>query len=246
MSDPAVIVTRGSTYDNQANLAPNFLSTIIRKYEGTRLGRQELNAELLEDTPGALWTHAAIDAARVALAPALSRIVIAVDPAASSGENADETGITAQGRANLNGVDHAYVLDDRSGRYRPEEWARQAVMLYHQYQADAIVAEANNGGEMVAHTIRVVEPDARIKLVHASRGKATRAEPISALYEQGRVHHVGALPILEDQMCSFSADFDRKLTGYSPDRVDALVWGLSELMLGSGTTGLLDYMKSIT
>jgi phage terminase large subunit-like protein len=242
LSDPAIIVTRGSTYDNHANLAPNFLSTIIRKYEGTRLGRQELNAELLEDTPGALWTLAVIDAARVSVAPALSRVVIAVDPAASSGENADETGITAQGRLG----EHAYVLDDRSGRYRPDEWARRAVALYHHYKADAIVAEANNGGEMVAHTIRVVEPDARIKLVHASRGKVTRAEPISALYEQGRVHHVGVLHTLEEQMRNFSAAFDRASMGYSPDRLDALVWGLSELMLNAGTTGLIDYMKSIT
>jgi phage terminase large subunit-like protein len=241
LSDPSVIVTRGTTYDNQANLAPSFLSTIVKKYEGTRLGRQELNAEVLEDTPGALWNRTQIDKLRVNVMPTdLERIVVSIDPAVTSGENADETGITAQG---IKG-DHVFVLDDKSGRYQPDEWARKAIDLYDTLKADAIIAEANNGGDMVKHTIRIVDQNVRVILVHASRGKVTRAEPISALYEQGRVHHVGSFPTLEDQMCGFTTDFDRKLMGYSPDRLDALVWGISQLIPAESTTGMLEYLRA--
>jgi predicted phage terminase large subunit-like protein len=223
-----VAVTRGSTYENRANLARGFFDQVIGKYEGTRLGRQELNAELLEDTPGALWSHGIIDAARQAAAPNLARIVVAVDPAASSGEDADETGIVIVGKDNQ---DHGYVLADASGKHQPIEWAKIAITAYRAHHADRIVAERNNGGAMVEATIRMVDSNLPVTTVWASRGKVARAEPVSALYEQGRVHHIGAFPHLEDQMCAFTTDFDRASAGYSPDRVDALVWALTELLV---------------
>jgi predicted phage terminase large subunit-like protein len=223
-----VVVTRGSTYENRANLAPGFFNQVIRKYEGTRLGRQELNAELLEDTPGALWSHGVIDAARQAAAPNLARIVVAIDPAATSGEDADETGIVVVGKDTQG---HGYVLADASGKYQPIEWAKIAIAAYRTHHADRIVAEVNNGGEMVANTLRMVDPNIPFTAVRASRGKVTRAEPVSALYEQGRVHHIGTFPQLEDQMTSFTSDFDRNAAGYSPDRLDALVWATTELLV---------------
>jgi phage terminase large subunit-like protein len=223
-----VVVTRGSTYENRANLAPGFFDQVIRKYEGTRLGRQELNAELLDDTPGALWSHAIIDAARMSAAPSLPRIVIAIDPAVTSGEDADETGIIVVGK-DTNG--HGYVLQDLSGKYSPTEWARIAVAAYKTHRADRIVAERNNGGDMVQATIRMVDPNVALSTVWASRGKVTRAEPVSALYEQGRMHHIGSFPQLEDQMTNFTSDFDRDAAGYSPDRLDALVWATTELLV---------------
>lgn len=223
-----VVVTRGRTRDNAANLAPGFLDAIEAKYGGTRLGRQELDGELLEDVPGALWIRSQIDADRVAVAPDLRRVVVAIDPAVSTGEGADETGIVVVGR----GMDgRAYVLEDCSGRYAPAEWARRAVRAYEQHSADRIVAEKNNGGNMVEATLRNVAPNVPFTAVNASRGKVTRAEPVSAFYEQHRVHHVGrGFPELEDQMCAFTSDFDRGKSGYSPDRVDALVWALTMLM----------------
>jgi phage terminase large subunit-like protein len=223
-----VVVTRGSTYENRANLAPGFFEQVIRKYEGTRLGRQELNAELLEDTPGALWSHSIIDAARQAAAPNLARIVVAIDPAATSGEDADETGIVVVGKDNQG---HGYLLADASGKYQPIEWAKIAVAAYRAHRADRIVAERNNGGDMVEATIRMVDQNVPVTTVWASRGKVTRAEPVSALYEQGRMHHVGTFPQLEDQMANFPSDFDRQTAGYSPDRLDALVWATTELLV---------------
>src|SRR5262252_4183235 len=221
--DPICEVTRGTSYENRGNLAPAFFDQIIRKYQGTRLGRQELDAELLEDTPGALWSHGIIDAARQAAAPHLVRIVVAIDPAATSGEEADETGIVVAGKDHQG---HGYVLADASGRHQPVEWAKIAVAAYRSHHADRIVAERNNGGAMVEATIRMVDSNVPVTTVWASRGKAARAEPVSALYEQGRVHHIGTFPKLEDQMCAFTTDFDRARAGYSPDRLDALVWGL--------------------
>src|SRR6266550_307330 len=228
LADPTVAVTRGRTADNTDHLAPAFLAQIVRRYEGTRLGRQELDGELLDDMPGALWTHALIDAARVTAHPQLIRIVVAIDPAATSGEHADETGIVVVGR-DTDG--HGYVLEDASGRYAPLEWARAAIRAYRAHQADRIVAEVNNGGEMVETMLRTVDPNVPFAAVHASHGKVARAEPVAALYEQGRVHHLGAFAPLEDQMCAFSAEFDRAVAGYSPDRVDALVWALTELLV---------------
>lgn len=227
-----VAVTRGSTYDNRANLAPSFFTQIVAQFEGTRLGRQELLAELLEDVPGALWSRDLIERARIPRLPddkafGLTRIVVAVDPAISVGENSDETGIIVAGV----GTDKkGYVLEDLSGRYAPHEWAQRAVEAFRRHKADRIVAESNQGGLMVENTLRVVDGNVPVKLVHASRGKITRAEPVSALYEQGRVHHVGAFDALEDQLCTFCPGS----TG-SPDRLDALVWGLTSLMVEAAT-----------
>jgi len=219
-----VIVTRGSTYENQMNLATTFLEEVKARYEGTRLGRQELYAEILDDVEGALWTREMIEQSRVNNLPDLTRIVIGVDPAITSREDSAETGIVAVG-VDANGT--GYVLDDRSLKGSPVEWANAAIALYHRSSADRIVVEANQGGDMVRHTLQTVESQIPIKTVHATRGKRTRAEPISALYEQGKVKHVGAFPVLEDQMCSWTPESD------SPDRLDALVWGLTELMIGS-------------
>jgi phage terminase large subunit-like protein len=228
IADPSVAVTRGSTSENHDNLPAAFLDRIVRRYEGTRLGRQELDAEILDDVPGALWSHAIIDAGRAATPPELTRLVVAIDPAAGSGEHSDETGIVVAGR---NAGGHGYVLADLSGRYTPVEWARTAIAACRAHGADRIVAEVNNGGEMVEATIRAVDPSVPFAAVRAARGKVARAEPVAALYEQGRVHHLGAFPALEDQMCGFVHDFDRATAGYSPDRVDALVWALSELLV---------------
>lgn len=229
VADPTVAVVHGRTLDNAKNLAPAFLAQIVKRYQGTRLGRQELDAEILDDVPGALWSHAMIDGSRVAALPGdLVRIVVAIDPAVSSGHESDETGIIVAGR----GADgHGYVLADASGRYTPHQWAEAAILAYRAHRADRIVAEVNNGGDLVETTVRMVDPDVPFAAVHAARGKVARAEPVSALYGQGRIHHVGAFPALEDQMCAFSADFDRATAGYSADRVDALVWALTELFV---------------
>tara|TARA_R110002020_G_scaffold168439_1_gene357263 strand:+ start:3214 stop:4545 length:1332 start_codon:yes stop_codon:yes gene_type:complete len=219
-----VQVTKGSTFENKANLASTFLEEVLSRYEGTRLGRQELYAEILDDVEGALWSRQMIEDSRVTSMPDLKRIVIGVDPAVSSHEFSAETGIVAVG-IDENGI--GYVLDDRSIKGTPVEWANAAIALFHRSQADRIVVEANQGGDMVRHTLRTVESEVPIKTVHASRGKRTRAEPVSALYEQGRVKHVGAFPELEDQMCSWTVD------SASPDRLDAMVWAVTELMIGS-------------
>jgi phage terminase large subunit-like protein len=221
-----VVITRGSSYENAAHLAPEFFAQITRKFEGTRLGRQELLGELLTDVPGALWTIDQLDALRLeASPPELARIVVAIDP--SGTEEGDETGIVACG------IDHdgrGYVLTDCSGQYSPPDWAKTAVRLYHELHADRIVAETNFGSGMVEATIRAIDPNVAYRGVTASRGKVARAEPISALFEQKRVYLVGSFPQLEDQMTSFSPNFDRARAGFSPGRVDALVWALTDLM----------------
>lgn len=230
--DARTVITRGSTFDNASNLAPTFLKAIRDKYEGTRLGRQELNAEILDDLPGALWTRDAIDGHRVRQAPDLQRIVVAVDPSGTKGESddGDEIGIVVAGK----GVDgRAYVLADRSCKLSPDGWGRRAVAAYEEFKADRIVAERNFGGAMVEHVIRTIDRKAPYKEVTASRGKVARAEPVAALYEQGRVSHVGSFPEIEDQLCMIDA------SGYvgegSPDRADALVWALTELMIDGST-----------
>ena len=199
-----VVISRGTTYDNRENLSETFLSQIVTKYEGTRLGRQELNAEILEDVQGALWSRDLIDETRCAKdeLPGLKRIVVAIDPATSVGEDSDETGIIVAGLG-LN--DEAYILEDASGKYLPVDWARRAIDLYRRRHADRIVAEINQGGAMVEFTIRTVDANVSFKAVRASRGKITRAEPISALFEQRRAHLVGVFPELEDQLCTYSA-----------------------------------------
>src|SRR6516164_2058166 len=210
-----VVITRGSSYENRANLAPGFFESIVNKYQGTRLGRQELDAELLEDTPGALWNHGSIEASRLRSAPEMTRVVVAIDPAVTSGDEADETGIIVA-RKDQNG--HGYVLADISGRYPPTEWARLAITAYATHRADRIVAEVNNGGDMVGATLRMVDRNVAFTAVRASRGKVVRAEPVAALYQQGRVHHIGTFPQLKDQMTNFTSDIDRAAAGYSPDR----------------------------
>ncbi len=222
-----VIITKGSTYENRANLAQPFFDAIAARYEGTRIGRQELEAEILTDVAGALWQLDWIDRDRVLAAPDLRRIVVAIDPAVSTNEGSDETGIIVAG---VGRDGHGYIIDDCSGRFAPHEWAARAIEAYHSHKADRIVAEVNQGGQMVEATIRVQAPKVAFKAVHASRGKVVRAEPVSALYEQKKVHHVAHLAQLEDQLCSFTSDYDRGRGG-SPDRLDALVWALTELML---------------
>ncbi|MGH6990834.1 MAG: DNA-packaging protein, partial [Stellaceae bacterium] len=180
IADPRTRVTRGTTYQNREHLAPGFLDAILKRYEGTRLGRQELLAELLEDVPGALWSRGLIERTSVPVAPPMTRIAVAIDPAASASETADETGIIVAGLARDG---EAYVLDDLSGRFGPFEWARRAVAAYTSHGADRIVAEVNNGGEMVAAMLRIIDPNAAFRAVHASRGKWVRAEPVAALYE---------------------------------------------------------------
>jgi phage terminase large subunit-like protein len=222
-----VVVTRGTSYENRANLAPQFFEAIVGKYAGTRLGRQELNAELLEDIPDALWTVDMLDRTRRAEAPDLQRIVIAIDPAVSTREGSDETGIIVAGKCDRG---HGYVLEDLSGRYAPADWARTAVEAYHRHAADRIVAEVNQGGDLVEATLRMIDPNVSYSGVHASRGKFVRAEPVAALFEQNRVHLVGNFPLLEDQLTQFVPDLDRGRSG-SPDRADALVWALTELLV---------------
>jgi phage terminase large subunit-like protein len=217
------IVTRGRTRDNFANLAPGIVEELERRYAGTRLGRQELDGEVLDDTAGALWRWQWIDAARVVKAPDLRRVVVAIDPAVSSNEGSDETGIVVAA-VGMDG--RGYVLADASGKHRPEDTARIALSLSDTHGADAIVAEVNNGGDWIPAVIRSHRPNANVRTVHASRGKLTRAEPIAALYEQGKVSHCGAFGPLEDQLTTWDATSGRK----SPDRLDALVWAFTDLM----------------
>jgi predicted phage terminase large subunit-like protein len=219
-----VSITRGSTMDNAANLASSFIRKVHSRYAGTRLGRQELSAEILGDLPGALWAQSDIDTYRVSVVPDLDRVVVAIDPAVTNNSDSDNHGIIAVG---IGPDQTGYVLDDASQQGSPLEWARAAIALYHKHDADAIVAEVNNGGDMVAHTIRTVSPSINVIEVRASRGKHVRAEPVAALYAQGRVRHVGQFTELETQMTQFTNE------GYqgsdSPDRADALVWALTDL-----------------
>ena len=218
---PCTITTRGRTQDNFRNLSPVFISTIISKYEGTRLGRQELEGEFLDDNPEALWKRADIDNNRVFKIPDLSYVVVGVDPAATSKDGSDDTGIIAAGKDD-NG--HYYVLGDYTIHDTPQKWGNAVITAFHKHKANTIIGETNNGGEMVEHTLKTIDPKIPFKAVHASRGKATRAEPISALYEQGKVHHFGTFTELEDQLCEWVPGVEK-----SPDRLDALVWALSML-----------------
>ena len=228
LKDTSTVVSRGTTFDNAANLAPDFIKKIKERYEGTRLGRQELYAEVLDDVPGALWTHETI--LKDDIPEDLERVVVGVDPSGASGdpeENADSIGIVVAAK----GADgRFYVLEDATCSLSPKGWGRRVVERYSHYSADLIVAERNFGGAMVEAVIRTADPYANVEMVTASRGKSVRAEPIAALYEQGRVFHAKGLDELEDQMMHMT------LSGYvgdgSPDRVDALVWALSEVALG--------------
>jgi phage terminase large subunit-like protein len=230
--DPTTHITTGSTFDNAANLADTYLKAVKDQYEGTRLGRQELYAEVMEEAEGALWTTDMLDSSQVAQSelPPLNRIVVSIDPAVTANKESDMTGIVVAG-IDVNGK--GYVLGDYTDRLSPQGWASKAIELYHHFQADRIVAERNQGGDMVRRTIEVEDETVPIKLVHASRGKFARAEPISALYERGMVHHVrdceASLTELEVQMTTW----EPLGSIGSPDRLDALVWALTDLMLGS-------------
>lgn len=221
----STIVTRGTTWENYWHLAKAFFDRIVSRNKGA-LSRQEIFADLLDAVDGALWTHTQIDDLRVIKAPPLVQTYIGVDPAENDGSDNDETGIVAVGKDDRA---HGYVLEDWSCKASPAKWARRAYDLFLSLDADAIVCETNRGGKMVAHTIRSVvregEPRPRIIEVTASRGKLTRAEPIAALYEEGRFHHVGAFARLEDEMCSYVPGVSKR----SPDRMDALVWAAIKL-----------------
>lgn len=219
-------VTTGSTFENEANLADSALRMLKDKYEGTNLGRQELYAEIIDDIDGALWTPQLIDDCRTNDEVDLQQIIVAIDPAVTANANSDETGIVVVGRDYKN---HFYVLEDLSGRHTPEKWGRIAINTFYEWDADRIVAEVNNGGDLVERLIRNYDFNVPYRSVRATRGKILRAEPISALYEQRRVHHVGVFSELEQQMCSYTGE-----TNTSPDRLDALVWGLTELSKSKG------------
>jgi len=237
LKDSLTFVTRGSSYDNRANLNPIFYEKVIRPYEGTRLGRQEIYAEILDDVVGALWSEVLIAQERVVRAPDMDMIVVAVDPAGSSEEGSDETGIVVAGRGPMPpggkeaDLDHGFVLADESLKSSPAGWAAAAVTAYYKHSADVIVAEKNYGGEMVEHTIHSIDRSVPVKIVTASRGKRQRAEPVSTLYEKRRVHHVGHYPLLEEQMCNWVPPATGVPRGSSPDRMDALVWGITELLV---------------
>ncbi len=228
IADAATVVTRAATTDNADNLAPTFVEEMTRRYAGTLLGRQELMGELIEDTSGALWKRAWIDESRVKQAPELEALVVAVDPPVTATAASDACGIIVAGR----GVDgRAYVLADRTLQGRaPQVWARAVVSAYGEYLADRVVAEVNQGGDLVATVLRQIDANLAVRQVRATRGKWLRAEPVAALYAEGRVAHVGMFAALEDQMCAFGADGLAK--GRSPDRLDALVWALTDLMVG--------------
>lgn len=228
----SVAVTRGSTFANMKNLSPKFIRSVVRRYQGTRLGRQELEAVLLDDNPNALWTRATLDKHRFNATmpmPQLRRICVGVDPGISDdAEKAAETGIVVAGIDHQRPDPHGYVLSDKSLVGTPLEWAREAVGAYKLHRGDRIIAEINQGGDMVTHTIHSVDRRVPVQVVRATRGKAKRAEPVAALYERGLVHHVGMFGELEDQMVQWEPNTDGQ---ESPDRMDALVWVLTSLMV---------------
>lgn len=224
IDDPLTHVTRGSTFDNQANLPKAFLDQILKRYEGTALGAQEIHAEVLDKVPGVLWSASQLRNISVDKGPAsYDRILVAIDPAVTNGTTSDETGIVVVGRKGVKG----YVIDDLSGHFTPERWAQEVKNAYHKYEADLVVAETNQGGDLIESVLKVCEPTLDFKKVHAITGKVARAQPIAALYAQGKIHHIGKFKKLEEQMCT--CDLTDK--SFSPDRIDALVWGFTELFL---------------
>ena len=241
LGDTSTAVTRGGTMENAANLAASALTQMVNRYGGTRLGRQELDGEVLDDVPGALWTRAMLDECRTKTLPTMQRVVVAVDPSGTDGsdDKADEIGIVVAGKG-TDGL--AYVLADMTCSLSPAGWGRRTVEAYTMFAADRIIAERNFGGAMVEAVIRTAGPDCPVKLVTASRGKVARAEPVAALYEQNRVKHHGSFAQMEDQLCGFTPN------GYvgdgSPDRADAMVWALTELMLEPPTDGLLEFIQA--
>jgi phage terminase large subunit-like protein len=226
---PTSVVTRAATRANAHNLAPTFLQSVMGRYAGTRLGRQELDGEIVEDRSDALWSRALLESCRVSEAPSLQRIVVAVDPPASSSNRADACGIVAAGITE-GGICYM-IADDTVSGVTPNAWANKAIALWHRLQADALVAEVNQGGDMVRTVINEVDSSVPVIPVRATRGKWLRAEPVAILYEQGRVKHAGIFAALEDEMCDFASS--GLSTGKSPDRLDALVWAIAQLALHS-------------
>ena len=229
MAEPGTVVTRMTTKGNEDNLAPAFLAAVVARYNETMLGRQELEGELIEEMPGALWSRAGIEAGRMEASPPLGRVVVAVDPPVTGGKNADACGIVVAGRWG----DEVIVLADRTVQgVSPTGWARVAITAFHEFDADTIVAEVNQGGDLVKQVLGQVDPGVPVLAVRANRGKWVRAEPVAALYAQGRVHHMGRHDALEDELCGFGPD--GLADGHSPDRLDALVWAVTELVLRDG------------
>ena len=229
LAEPRTITTHAATQANETFLAPSFLDTSVARYAGTQLGRQELGGEIIDDRPGALWTRALIEGVRVDALPPLQSIVVALDPPASATRNSDACGLVAAGCAEDGTV---YVLADRTvSGLSPAAWAACAVALYRECEADALVAEVNQGGDMVRTVIRQIDDGVPVVAVRATRSKWLRAQPVAHLYEQGRVKHVGCFPALEDELCDFG--LDGLSSGRSPDRLDALVWAITHLALGA-------------
>ena len=221
LEEDSTYLTKGSTYDNKANVSEKFIKKMEQRYEGTRLGRQELYAEVLTDNPGALWSYDMFNYMKEI--PQLSRVVVAIDPAVTSNDKSDETGIIVAGR-DKQGL--GYVLDDYTCRKSPNEWATIAIRAYQKYEADYVVAEVNQGGDMIKSILSSQSKNIPYKQVRATRGKQVRAQPVSMLYEQGKIFHKKSFKELEDQLCSWSPE-DKD----SPDRLDALVWGFTELLV---------------
>ncbi|MGB3273257.1 MAG: terminase family protein, partial [Xanthobacteraceae bacterium] len=229
IAEPTTVVTRAPTRANAFHLAPTFLKTVMARYAGTRLGRQELDGEIIDDRPDALWSRELIERCRIDTAPGCGRIVVAVDPPASSSRRADACGIVAAGVAPDGRV--CVLADETVAGVTPAVWAAKAIALWRRLEADALVAEVNQGGDMVRAVIHEVDAAVPVIAVRATRGKWLRAEPVAALYEQGRVMHAGAFPALEDEMCDFASN--GLSSGRSPDRLDALVWAITALALGN-------------
>jgi predicted phage terminase large subunit-like protein len=233
--DGSVRIVHGTIYDNAANLSKTMLAELQARYAGTRLGLQELDGVLLDDVEGALWSRDVIDASRVKEAPAMARIVVGVDPAVTSGEKSDDTGIVVAGRTPDG---HFYILEDATMKGSPHQCMARAIKAYRHWNADRIIGEVNNGGDFIEGVLRAIDATVPYRKVRATRGKTVRAEPISALWEQGRGHIVGSLPTLEDQMCSYTSD-----TKESPDNFDAMVWAATELNVG---TSAMIYLSAIS
>lgn len=235
LANPGTRITRSRTLDNADNLAPGFIDAMTETYGGSALGRQELDGEIVRDHPGAIFSRVDIDQARVAQAPVLDRVLVALDPPATSGETADRCGLVVVGRSGAGRDAQAFVLRDASLPHAaPKVWAERAVALYHSYEADGILAESNQGGEMIEAVIHQIDPDVPVMRRHAKRSKRGRAAPVGLLYARGRVHHVGVMAALEDELCAFGGPHQKG----SPDRMDALVWGVSELLLAQSAPRL--------
>ncbi len=229
IAEPTSAVTHAATRANAYHLSPAFIDNVVKRYDGTRLGRQELDGEIVDDRPDALWSRAMIEMCRVTAAPNLRRIVVAVDPPASASKGADACGLVAAGRAE-NGV--CYVIADETiSGLSPAGWAARAIALWRRLQADALVVEVNQGGDMVRAVIGEADRTVPVIAVRATRGKWLRAEPVAALYEQGKVKHAGVFPALEDEMCDFG--LNGLSSGRSPDRLDAMVWAVAHLTFGA-------------